>query len=74
MMNSQAHQISEKFSGVLLRLVELLAEKRVKNHSKLIVDFVSRNYFPIDECLKICEKKGAIEASAVLYRRKGNYK
>lgn len=29
---------------------------------------------PIDECLKICEKKGAVEASAVLYRRKCNYK
>jgi len=55
----------------LLRLVEILAERRVKNSSKIIVDFVSRNYFPIEESLVICEKKGAIEASAVLYRRKG---
>ena len=51
----------------------MLAEKRVKNHAKLIVELVQRVYMPIDECLKICEKKGAIEASAVLQRRKGNY-
>lgn len=54
--------------------MELLAEKRVKNHSKLIVELVSRNYMPIEECLKICEKRNAVEASAVLQRRKGNYK
>ena len=74
MMNSQAHQISDKYKSVLLRLVELLAEKRVKNHGKLIVDLVSRNYMPIEECLKVCEKRNAIEASAILYRRQGKYK
>ena len=40
----------------------------------LVVDYVSKNYFPIEECLKICEKKDSIEACAVLYRRQGNYK
>jgi hypothetical protein len=38
-----------------------------------LVEFVQRNYFPVDECLKICEEKGALEASAVLHRRKGAY-
>jgi hypothetical protein len=54
-------------------MVDILAERKIKGSSKLIVDLVSRNYFPIDESLLICEKKGAVEACAVLYRRKGKY-
>ncbi len=35
---------------------------------------MSKSYFPVEECLKICESKKCIEACAVLYRRKGNFK
>ena len=62
--------VSKKYSDLLLHFVEILCEKKFKNQ---IVEFVSRNYFPIDRSLEICEKKGAAEASAVLYRRKGMY-
>ena len=50
--------------------MEILCSKKYKSK---IVDFVSRSYFPIDESLKICEEKGADEASAVLYKRNQDY-
>ena len=50
--------------------MEILCHKKYRN---LIVDFVSRSYFPIDESLKICEEKGALEASAVLCKRNSDY-
>ena len=61
---------SEKFNELLLIFVDILCQKR---HRNKIVDFVSRSYFPINESLKICEEKGALEASAVLYKRSCNY-
>ena len=57
---------SQKFSNLLLHFVEILCEKKFRSK---IVEYVSRSYFPIEESLKICEQKGALEASAVLYRR-----
>jgi len=56
--------------NLLLRLVELLCEKKVKSK---ITEYVSREYFPIDETLIICKNKNATEACAVLYKRKGLY-
>lgn len=38
------------------------------------MEYVSRDYFPIDECLEICKGKGVKDAEAVLYKRKGEYK
>jgi len=38
----------------------------VKGSNLTVVDFVSKSYFPIEECLKICEEKEALEACAVL--------
>ena len=57
---------SIKFSNLLLHFVEILCERKFRTK---IVEYVSRSYFPIEECLKICEEKGALEASAVLYKR-----
>jgi len=57
---------SQKYIDLLLQFVEILCYKKYKSK---IVDFVSRSYFPIDESLRICEEKGAQEASAVLYKR-----
>jgi tetratricopeptide (TPR) repeat protein len=37
------------------------------------MEYVSRDYFPIDDCLEICEEKGIKDACAVLYKRKGEY-
>lgn len=59
----QDSSLQDKFIPILLIFVELLCEKKFRPK---IVEFVSRNYFPVDQCLKICEEKGALEASAVL--------
>ena len=69
-MSAATPGVSKKFSDLLLQFVEILCEKKYKNH---LVDFVGRNYFPIDESLAICESKHALEASAVLYKRKGMF-
>ena len=57
---------SQKYIELLLQFVEILCHKKYRSK---IVDFVSRSYFPIDESLKICEEREALEASAVLYKR-----
>ena len=38
------------------------------------MDYVKKKYYPIEECLKLCEEKGVVEALAVLTKRKGDYK
>ena len=68
MVNS--YRPSQKFIDLLLQFVEILCHKKYKSK---IVDYVSRSYFPIDESLRICEEKGAQEASAVLYKRNQEY-
>ncbi len=67
------HQVSEGFRRVLVRLLEILGERKIKSYSKLAVELVSHNYFPIDEGIKICAKRNLTEAHAVLLRRKGMY-
>lgn len=44
-----------------------------KKYRKRAMEYVQRDYFPINECLQICEGKGAKDASAALYKRKGDY-
>jgi hypothetical protein len=61
---------SEKYKNLIIRLVQILIEKKYR---KRAMEYVSRDYFPINECLKICEGKGAKDASAVLYKRKGEF-
>ena len=61
---------SQKYVELLLHFVEILCYRKYR--SKL-VDFVQRSYFPIDESLRICEEKKALEACAVLYRRNQDY-
>lgn len=34
---------------------------------------MTRDYFPIDECLEICEQEDVTDACAILYKRKGHY-
>lgn len=67
-VTGRPHLGTHSFIPILLIFVEILCEKKFRAK---IVEFVSHNYFPVDECLKICEKRGAMEASAVLHRRKG---
>ena len=59
-----------KFANLLLHFVEILCEKKFRSK---IVEYVSKSYFPIQESLNICNEKGALEASAVLYKRQGQY-
>jgi hypothetical protein len=59
---------SQKWNRIILRLVDILCEKKFRNR---ITEYVSRIYFPIDETLAICEGRGATEACAVLFKRKG---
>lgn len=37
------------------------------------MEYVQREYFPIEDCLKICEEKDVTDACAVLQRRKGEF-
>lgn len=61
---------SEKYKVLIIRLVQILNEKKYR---KRAMEYVQRDYFPINECLQICEGKGAKDASAALYKRKGDY-
>lgn len=64
--------ITNRYKHVLLRLCELLAEDKVlRNKSLTLEELVSREYFPIDEAIRICEKYQREEALAVLYKRQG---
>lgn len=63
-----------QYKQVLIRMIELLAANKVKHATRHLVDYVSRDYCPLDESLKICEKRNQTEACAVLYRRKGKLK
>lgn len=62
---------SDKYRKLIIKLVQILCTKKYK---KKAIDYVSRDYFPIDECLAICEKEGVTDACAILYKRKGEYK
>jgi len=66
----QGYRPSQKYIDLLLHFVEILCNKK---HRSRIVDFVQRSYFPIDESLRICEEKQALEACAVLCRRNQDY-
>lgn len=74
LLNQNQKQISDKYELVILKLLEILAERKVKNYAKLIVEFVSKVYVPILPALEICKQKKAVEAQAVLQKRKGDYK
>lgn len=72
---NQFNQVSPKYQAVLLRLLEILVSYKKESKTVQLVDLVSRNYFPIEESLRICEKHPhAKEACAVLYRRKGFFR
>ena len=62
---------SDKYKKLIVKLVEILCEKKYR---KLAMEYVQRDYFPIDECLEICEQKGVLDACAALYKRKSEYK
>lgn len=61
---------SVKYTKLILKLVRILCEKKFRKYA---LDYMQKDYFPIDECLEICEDKGVQDACAILYRRKGEY-
>ena len=62
---------SEKYKKLILKLVEILCTN--KKYRDKAMEYVSREYFPINECLQICEHNDVKIASASLYRRNGEY-
>jgi hypothetical protein len=60
-----------EYHELMMRMLTILCKER-KQRSK-VIEYVSRSYFPIDECLAICDKYQATDACAVLYKRKGDY-
>ena len=62
---------SEKYKNLIIKLVGILCDKKYR---KVAMEYVSRDYFPIDDCLAILEEKDVKDACAVLYKRKGEYK
>jgi len=63
--------IYNDYKDLILKFVNILCEKKFRGK---LVDYVKKKYFPIQECLKICEEKKMLEAQAVLTKRKGEYK
>ena len=61
----------KEYKNLIIKLVEILCEKKYR---KIAKDYVIRDYFPINESLAICEKKGVNDACAILYKRKGEFK
>lgn len=61
----------EAYKSLIIKLVEILCEKKYR---KIAKDYVGRDYFPLNESLAICEKKGVTDACAILYKRKGEFK
>jgi hypothetical protein len=51
------------YKDLMLRFVRVLCEKKFRPK---LVEFVKKKYFPIVDCLQICEEKGMKEACAVL--------
>ena len=62
---------SDKYKKLIFKLVSILCAKKYR---KIAINYVSRDYFPIDECLEICEREDVADACAILYKRKGKYK
>ncbi len=58
------------YKELMLIFIRVLCGKTYKSK---IVEYVKKSYYPIPECLKICEEKNMIEAQAVLTKRKGEY-
>jgi len=54
---------AEMFHKLILKLVHILCERKYR---KLAMEYVQREYFPIEDCLQICREKGALDAQAVL--------
>jgi len=54
----------DKYKDLILKLVEILCEKKYKSKA---MEYMRRDYFPIEQCLEICEKKRVPDACAVLY-------
>lgn len=60
---------SDKYKELILELTRIVCKKQYRKNA---MEYVQREYFPIEECLKICEDKGITDACAVLYKRKGD--
>ena len=73
-MNSAAANVraqnQDKFKKLIIDLTKILCKR---NYRKYAMEYMQRDYFPIEECLKICEDKGIMDACAILYRRKGDF-
>ena len=69
-VSANSVSLSDKYKSLILKFVNILCEKKYRNKA---MEYVSREYFPIEDCLKICEQKGVKDACAVLYKRKGEY-
>lgn len=63
-------KVYSDFKELILRFIRILCGRKYRNK---ITEYVKHKYYPIDECLKICEEKGVLEACAILQKRKGEY-
>lgn len=59
-----------RFKDLIIELTRIVCKKQYRKNA---MEYVQREYFPIEDCLQICEEKGVIDACAVLYKRKGEY-
>lgn len=67
---SMRAESQNKFKKLIIDLTKILCKPK---YSKFAMEYMKRDYFPIEECLQICEEKGIMDACAILYRRKGDF-
>ena len=57
--NQSQSQAANKFKDLILELTRIVCKKKYRQRAQ---EYMQRDYFPIDDCLKICEEKGVIDA------------
>lgn len=61
---------NDKYKSLIIELTKILCKRKYR---KQAMEYMQRDYFPIEDCLEICEGKGVRDACAILYRRRGDF-
>ena len=62
---------SDKYKNLILKLCHILCSS--PKYKAKAMEYVKRDYFPIDPCLQIFEEYKVSDACAILYNRKGEF-
>lgn len=59
---------AKKYERFILLFVKLFCNPKIEK-SECIGDWLSKSYFPAEECLAICERFGELHGQAILKQR-----